>query len=637
MQHLDQREWLITNGLGSYASGTVCDARTRTYHGWLVAALNPPTERTLLLSHLEATLVIDGLAHNLGTNFWADGLVIPKGYCYLESFSLEPVPTWLWREKTWQLQRQICLPHGQQQVLIHYQYQGSELGTLHLRPLIGDRNFHHQQNARDGWCFSQLVGKQQVSFQAIAPRLGTAWNLWWSQGEYRQESYWYWRYFYPEEQRRGLAYQEDLYNPGCLTVNLLPGDSLTIQAGLGPPQDFAQALAAEGDRQEKIFVATGLPNTAIHRQLVKAADQFIVYRSSTKGPTVIAGYHWFNDWGRDTLIALPGLTLTTHRFEIAKGLLATFAAHCQRGLIANTFPDGGQQPSYNSLDAALWWIETLGLYLNATQDWQFLEEQYPTARSIYKALVGGTDYNIRVDAIDGLITWDAPGVAITWMDAIVNGIPVTPRRGKVIEINALWYSALGWLHQWADKLSLENQQTIYWQKLQQVQHSLQKFWNHEQGYLYDVIAPDDRLDRQIRANAVIALSLSHCAFSAEQGRTILKLAEHQLLTPYGLRSLAPSERHYLGHYSGDSYYRDRAYHQGTVWTWLLGPFLRAWRHFYPESPLNFDWQPLWEHLHQQACLGSVSEIFDGNFPHSPQGAIAQAWSVAEILREYSQD
>lgn len=651
MQHLEQQEWLITNGTGGFASGTVSDARTRAYHGWLTAALQPPGDRRLLLSHLEATLQVGEQITKLGTNFWTDGAIAPRGFRYLQSFTIEPVPTWLWQKDDWRLQRQILLPHvalgeslQQQRVLIKYTYQGNTSATLMLRPLIADRNFHHQQIANFNYNFRQYPSEQQVYLQLVAPFQGTPWLLRWSKGDYQANNYWYWNYFYPEEQARGLGDREDLYNPGLLIISLEPGNSVVLEARLGgietllpalQPEDFSQALEQEQSRRQQLVATAKLSPQPLIPELVRSSDQFIVSRLSTGSPTVIAGYPWFDDWGRDTLIALPGLTLTTERFDIAKGLLQTMSYYCRDGLIPNTFPEGQNEPIYNSLDASLWWIETLGLYLEATQDWDFLKEQYPIVRKIYKALAGGTKFNIRVDAIDGLLTWNESHVAITWMDALVEGQPVTPRCGKCIEINALWYSALCWAQQWAKALELPQQVEVYAQTAQRVKQSLQKFWNHHQGYFYDVITPEDQLDAHLRPNAVLALALHHCAFSPEQGRAALQTARDRLLTPYGLRTLDPSDPSYIGVYTGNSYARDRAYHQGTVWVWLLGSFLRAWQRFYPEEKLNFDWQPLLKHYQQEAGLGSISEIFDGDYPHQPRGAIAQAWSIAEVLREYS--
>jgi 4-alpha-glucanotransferase len=687
--NLDTREWLLTNGLGSFASGTVCDARTRTYHGWLIAAIEPPGRRTLLMSHLDASLEVGGKIWALSTNFWTGGKIDPHGYQFLQSFEIEPVPSWIWGQQDWQLTRRLVMPHGLvgsgascvstmspcslelekertskqplqfcNRVLINYRYDGDQVATLRLRLVIGDRDFHHQQSADEGVQFSQLVGPQEIYLQGIRTgQVGIPWQLRWSTGHYQPEETWYWNYFYPEEKRRGLGDHEDLYSPGYLTVILHPGEAVTLEARVGCPggglpelnsQLFEQAVEAEQERQNQLFAQVPLivNNEQQHLwyQLLRAGDQFITYRASINGPTVIAGYPWFNDWGRDTLIAIPGLALATGRFAEAKGLLKTFGSYCRDGLIPNTFPGDGAEPIYNSIDASLWWIEILGLYLEATQDWDFLIQEYPVVRKIYKAFTAGTRYNIRVDASDGLLTWEAPNVALTWMDVVIDGVPITPRQGKPVEINALWYSALCWISRWTeklvkdgtdDKMRLLHQAQHYTQQAQKVKMSLQKFWNQERNYLYDTIEPDDRRNAQIRPNAVLALSLYHSGFTQEQGRRVLEVVRDRLLTPYGLRSLDPADPNYVSYYNGDRLHRDKAYHQGTVWSWLIGPFVRAWKRFYEAKPIPFDWQPLLDHMHKQACIGSISEIFDADSPHFPQGAIAQAWSVAELIRHFS--
>jgi predicted glycogen debranching enzyme len=661
MPDLDTREWLLTNGLGSFASGTISDVRTRTYHGWLFAATNPPCGRTLLFSHLEASLEVSGRVIPLGTNCWGNHEIAPQGYKLLHYFDINPVPQWIWRQDNWQLSRELIMPHGfgdicKHQLLIKYHYHGKTSVKLRLRLLIGDRDFHHQQKGHPGLEFSQLLGENQVCLQAIFPGgFGTPWYLRWSRGEYQANRVWYWDYLLPEEKKRGLGDREDLYSPGHLTVKLEPGDAIVLEAQMGfpdpqqallTPEIFTAAVEAEQKRLSQIFgwVAHKSPSSPIWQKLLKASDQFIVHRASIAGPTVIAGYHWFNDWGRDTLIAIPGLTLVTRRFELAKGLLQTFGRYCRHGLIPNVFPDVDGQPSYNSIDAALWWIETLGLYLEATQDWEFLAVQFPIVQQIHKAFMGGTHYNIQVDATDGLVSWDVPGMALTWMDVVIDGVPVTPRNGKPVEINALWYSALCWMSKWAQRLSemqlgdstrLVKQARRYSQQAEQVKISLQKFWN-PLGYLYDTIELDDRRNAQIRPNAVIALSLHHCGFSPQQSQAVVDLATVRLLTPYGLRSLDTSDPAYIGKYIGNSPQRDRSYHQGTVWAWLIGPFTRAWERSYPQLPLPFDWQPLLDHFLCDACIQSISEIFDGDFPHTPKGAIAQAWSVAEVIRHFPQ-
>lgn len=691
MKDLDRREWLLTNGLGSMSSGTICDARTRSYHGWLIAALEPPGSRTLLLSHCDASLEIAGKIWALSTNFWDSGKTIdPLGYQLLRSFKIDPIPTWIWGSQDWQLTREIQMPYGIEKkqevkgerqekisctipqfchrVMVRYRYKGSKSGILRLRPLIGDRNFHKQQFGDDTIQFSQLVSNERLYLQSIRQgQPGTPWQLHWSSGNYRPDGVWYWNYYYPEENQRGLGDREDLYSPGYLTVMLQPGETVIIEARVGCPentitkltsQSFEEALLNEQIRQNQLLnqkskfksqntLATSpkiLPKKTWH-QLLQAGDRFIVYRASIGSPTVIAGYPWFKDWGRNTLISLPGLALATGRFSLAKGLLKTFGSYCQNGLIPNTFINGTTKGLYNSMDASLWWLESLGLYLEATQDWDFLLQEYPLVRKIYKAYTAGTHYQIQVDATDGLLTWDAPNVAITWMDIVIDGKPITPRRGKPVEINALWYSALCWLSQWtekmvigavSDRLRLMHHSQHYMQQAQKVKTSLQKFWHPERNYLYDTIEPDDRRDGTIRPNAIIALSLYHCGFPEQQARQVLQVARNRLLTPYGLRSLDPGDPNYIGKYNGNPTYRDRAYHQGTVWSWLIGPFTRAWQRFYPTEALPFDWQPLLDHFQKEACIGSISQLFDGDSPHNPQGAIAQAASVAELIRYFSQ-
>lgn len=681
MDQLDTREWLLTNGLGSFASGTICDARTRTYHGWLVAALDPPNQRRLLLSHIEASIEVQGQNFALGTNFWLGGTVSPKGYHLLSSFQPDPTPTWLWQQGDWQLTRRIVMPSNpvigngkalqeedakpgatgssdkalpgtHHRVLIQYTYSGSGAATLRLRPLISDRDYHSPQQQNPDHQFSQLVGTQQLVIQAIRAREpGTLWYLRWSRGRYHPEGTWYWSYHYPEETHRGLSDYEDLYSPGYLVVLLQPGETITLEARVGWPEaslsplsagSFDQVLQEEQRQLEQLLSQTEPRQRPIAwPSLLKASNQFLAYRNSTTSPTVMTGYPWLQDWSRYSLIALPGLALTTGRYHLARALLDGLGRYCHQGLIPNVFSVEDKAPHYNSIDTSLWWIETLGLYLKATQDWDFLSQQYSVVKQIYKAFTAGTQYNIRVDASDGLLTWDDPTVALTWMDAIVEGQPVTPRRGKAVEVNALWYSALCWAGRWAEILveagttpnpvSLGNQARRYLEQAEQVKGSLQKFWNSDKNYLYDVIEPDDRYDSAVRPNAVLALSLHHCGFLPEQACQVLQVARDRLLTPYGLRTLDPADLAYIGHYEGDTWHRDLAYHQGSVWPWLLEPFLRSWQRFVGQAyPHNF--QPLVEHFQSQACLGTISELFDGDPPHAPRGATAQAAAISALIR-----
>ena len=684
MDELDTREWLLTNGLGSFASGTVCDARTRTYHGWLVAALDPPAQRVLLFSHLEASLEVGGLIFALGTNFWLANQVEkvePLGYRLLREFSVDPVPTWVWSlGDQWQLHRQIMMPYGMvterrspeatppfvNRVLVQYRYMGSQQALLRLRPIIGDRDFHLHQQEVPALSFSQLISSNEVFLQALqAGQTGTPWSLSWSQGQYHPEETWYWSYYYPVEARRGLDYLEDLFSPGYLTVWLQPGETVTLEARVGLPSATLSdqlptivdwTMQAEQQRLEQAFqtlhavssASTAPERMVVWERLLQASDRFLAWQPVQQTPTIVAGYHWFGDRSRDTLLSIPGLTLTTGRFLLARKMLDRLGRLCCQGLIPNLLPVYGGDVSYCNIDCALWWIETLGLYLEATQDWEFLLEQYEVVKQIYKAFTTGTLYNIRIDASDGLITWDDTSVPLTWMDTIVAGEAVTLRNGKPVEINALWYSALCWATQWATLLAdhpdVENADRLlnlarrYDQQAGQVKASMQKFWNAQQRYFYDRLEPNDRLDATIRPNAVLALSLHHCAFSPEQSRQVLSTARDRLLTPYGLRTLDPADPAYCGTCDGTPDQRDRAYHQGTVWSWLLGPFSRAWSRFCTTKgePLPLDLQPLLTHFQHEGCFDAIAEIFDGDTPHQPRGAIASASAIAELLRQWEE-
>jgi predicted glycogen debranching enzyme len=401
----------------------------------------------------------------------------------------------------------------------------------------------------------------------------------------------------------------------------------------------ADELADEADRRRRVMVTrAGLPETPESESLVAAADQFLVQRASTGGPTVIAGYHWFGDWGRDTMISLPGLTLTTRRFEGARGILRTFARYVDQGMLPNRFPDSGEMPEYNTVDATLWWLHALDRYHRATDDDDLLREQFPLLQQVIDWHVRGTRHGIKVDPEDGLLLAGAPGVQLTWMDARIGDWVVTPRYGKPVEVNALWLNALSMMARFADHLSQDGAEYRY--LAARARNGMQRFWSEEHGYLYDVIGPDGVGDASLRPNQLFAFSLPTCAFSHQQGEAVLKVVQEQLLTPYGPRSLAPGADGYDGRYAGDSYHRDSVYHQGAVWPWLLGAYADALVNLRGLTPatraeLRERIAPLMRHLDGDACLGSVSEIFVGDAPHAPNGAVAQAWSVAELLRIYA--
>jgi predicted glycogen debranching enzyme len=661
MDQPDTREWLATNGLGGYASGTACGANTRRYHGLLVAALEPPGQRHVLLSRLDETVIVGGEVYELGANFWSSGSVAPQGYHHLKSFQASPVPTWEYQVGLGRLVKRVaCLP-GQNAVAISYRLEGGPPIRLEMKVLANSRDFHGETHGHPDWQFRQRMedltpdpsparrGERGSGVRSPGLRIAAwdgapEWSLTWDRNaevEYRPGGQWYWGYSYPEEAARGLPSVEDNYCVGFLGARLAPGERLDLLASVEPLTAWptADELADDADRRRRVLVTqAGLPETPEAERLIVGADQFLVRRASTDGPTVIAGYHWFGDWGRDTMIALPGLTLTTRRFEEARGILRTFARYVDRGMLPNRFPDGDEAPEYNTVDATLWWFHALDRYHRACDDDELVREQFPLLAEVVDWHIRGTRHGIRVDPQDGLLLAGEPGVQLTWMDARIGDWVVTPRYGKPVEVNALWFNALSVMARFADHLSKDGTEFRY--LAARAKNGMQQFWSERHGYLYDTIGTDSIGDSSLRPNQLFAFSLPNRAFNRAQGERVLSVVQERLLTPYGPRSLAPGSPGYDGQYAGDSYHRDSVYHQGAVWPWLLGAYADALvnvRGLTAETrtELRDRIQPLLRHLVHDACLGSVSEIFDGDLPHAPNGAAAQAWSVAELLRIYA--
>jgi predicted glycogen debranching enzyme len=655
MDRLDTREWLTTNGLGGYASATVSGANTRRYHGLLVAALEPPGARTVLLSRLDETVIVGGEVYELASNVWASGAVAPEGYRHLASFQPEPIPSWTYAVGLGKLVKRVACVPGQNAVAISYRLEGGPPVRLELKVLANSRDFHGDTHGHPDWHFRQHLipapserGTEGEGYIRISAWDGApGWSLSWSAAsavEYRQAGQWYWGYSYPEEQARGLSAVEDNYCLGFLGVRLAAGERLDLIAGVdSPPADAfwptADELADGADyRRRELVSVAGLPETPEAVRLVAAADQFLVRRASTDGTTVVAGYHWFGDWGRDTMIALPGLTLTTRRFEEARSILRTFAQYVDRGMLPNRFPDGDETPEYNTVDATLWWFHALERYWRASGDDTLIREQFPLLNEVVDWHIRGTRHGIRVDPEDGLLLAGEPGVQLTWMDARIGDWVVTPRHGKPIEVNALWLNALTAMAGFAEHLSHDGSR--FRRLAEHARAGMQRFWSESDGYLYDVIGADGIGDASLRPNQLFGFSLPTSAFTPEQGRRVLTAVRNHLLTPFGPRSLSPEHPAYNGRYPGDAFHRDSVYHQGAVWPWLLGAYADALLNIEGRTPdilmeLRERIAPLLRHLETDGCFGSVAEIFDGDPPHAPNGCVAQAWSVAELLRIYA--
>ncbi|WP_072621193.1 amylo-alpha-1,6-glucosidase [Spirulina major] len=645
----EQREWLVTNGTGSFAAGTIAGLLTRRYHGLLIAALNPPLGRTLLVSKVDTSIQYGGHTFPLFTNRWADQTIDPHGYLHLEQFHLEgTTPVWSYACADVRLEQRIWMEPGQNTTYIRYSVRhASEPVALTLKPFVNYRDFHGDTHT-DDWPMEITPhdqGLQITAFQGATPFAlvmtseGTApqWSI---------RPAWHQDFDLAQERYRGLTDAEDHLNPALVSVTLQTGESCTLilTTNANPDLNITAAWERRTTYEREVLEpwrSLPLPHRSEIEPLILAADQFIVARSlpdQPDGKTVIAGYPWFGDWGRDTMISLPGLTLSTERPAIARQLLRTFAQYLDHGMLPNLFPDGTNAPQYNTVDAILWYFEALRAYYTHTEDQDLIAELFPALVEVIDWHIHGTRYSIKVDPKDGLLYAGEPGEQLTWMDAKVDDWVVTPRIGKPIEVNALWYNALVIMQYFGQLLGEPVQ--VYQEMAQQTVIGFNRFWNYQTGYCFDVLDTPTGNDSTLRPNQIFAVSLPS-QLSAIGGLPLLLPREQKLivdtvarslLTSHGLRSLAPNHPDYVGIYGGDRLQRDGSYHQGTVWGWLLGHYVQAHLAVYGDrAQAQALLTPMLHHLNA-ACVGSLSEIFDGDAPFTPRGAIAQAWTVAEVLR-----
>ena len=638
-----RREWLETNGLGGFASSTIVGLNTRRYHGLLVAATKPPVGRLVLLSKLEETLWIDGKSVDLSANRYP-GVIHPQGFHYLKHFCLDPFPVFTYEVEGIEIEKSVFMIHGENSAVIHYEVRKNNRPEvpkdlrLEIRPLIAFRDYHgttHENGVINPRVQEGSALASVTPYQGL-PSLHLAHNA----IELRKTGDWYRNFEYEAERERGLDFSEDLFNPFALWFDLRSRRQGSIIAST-EQRDVTQAVEyrrAEITRRRKALVASPIED-GFAQSLAAASDQYLVSRDDEK--TVIAGYHWFGDWGRDTMIALPGLTLPTGKYDVARIILRAFAKHVDQGMLPNRFPDAGETPECNTVDAALWFFEAARAYLAYTSDLEFVrDELYPVFADIISWHARGTRYGIKMDP-SGLLASGELGVQLTWMDAKVGNGVVTPRRGKPVEIQALWHNALCIMEDFASRFGDEAARKRYRHMAAVAQWSFNRlFWNEKLGCLYDVINGGPP-DPSIRPNQIFAVSLPHSMLPRDRARSVVEKVEEHLRTPFGLRSLAPSDPQYRGRYTGAPTERDGAYHQGTVWAWLLGPFITAYIKVNGGSEEARRQAQAWlspfeSHL-GEAGLGHISEIFEGDAPHRPCGCIAQAWSVAEILRAHYED
>lgn len=622
------REWLEPNGLGGWASSTVVGANTRRYHGLLVAALRPPARRFVLWSRSEEEVVCQGESFPISTNLYP-GVVHPQGYRLQSEFALFPWPTFVYRCGAGVLRKSVFVEHERHTTCVLYENPGDVPLTLRVRPLMAFREYHCLAHAND---YADLRAEAGPDSVRVAPYAGLPPIRFDHSGAVVEPSpLWYYRTEYPREQERGLEFQEDLFAAFTLTFEIAPGGTAWLAGTLEPQPVDVPAVAEAGRRRRRLPDLYPDPRANI---LAWSLRWFVVRRSPA-GKSLIAGYPWFTDWGRDTMISLPGLMLTEGGPEDAREILTFFAQNVRDGLLPNCFADSGDACDYNTVDAALWFVHAIRSYYDRTGDRDTLRALLPAVREVVAGYRRGTRYGIRMDE-DGLVAAGEPGTQLTWMDAKIDDLVVTPRLGKPVEINALWYHALRSLAELSAALGEDDDgaealsRRVRWSFNEQ-------FWNDARGCLFDVLAPDGP-DGSIRPNQLFAVSLRPGLLPPKRRRGVLEVVRRHLLTPYGLRSLAPGDPHYRGRYEGDRWARDTAYHQGTVWPWLIGAYVDAYFHVHGASDVSREairelLEPLLGHV-EEAGLGGVSEIFDGDPPHRPRGCPWQAWSAAELLRAY---
>jgi len=659
-------EWLETNGLGGYASSSVSGALTRRYHGLLIAALNPPVERTVLLSKLDETIVVHDQARGvaqrieLSSNQYP-GAVHPSGHNYLVRFERRLFPEFTYAVGGIVLKKTCAAIHGEPTTVILYEVEDapSPFG-FELIPLASARDHHSLCKANTHIGRQYLFG--EGVFRTINYQGGTEIFISVPGSEFEESQGWYYNFEYLREQERGLEFREDLYSHGRFKLTLRKGDRLGIIVSTEDPtgRNAIDLIGAEQARRKNLGIHTDGSTTKqatartkksrgnVDRQhitrslnddavrpdawsLIHAADQFIVRRGSSF--TIIAGYPWFSDWGRDTMIALPGLCLTTGRFDVAAGILRTFVRFLSEGMLPNRFPDHGELPEYNTIDATLWFFQASYHYYLASQDIALIRELMPALSDIVTWHRRGTRYGIMIDPEDHLLRGGMPGVQLTWMDAKVGEWVVTPRIGKPVEVNALWYNALCILEVFHTLTGNAAEARVLANSAAVVRESFQRhFWNDRQGCLYDYI--DESPHAEVRPNQLYAISLPFPLLDGDTARKVVGKVRHHLVTPVGLRSLAPDAPEYKGQCTGGVLQRDAAYHQGTVWSYLLGAYVDAIFAAYGDAARD-EASRLVERCAEQlniACVGSINEIFDGDAPHLPRGCIAQAWTIGELLR-----
>jgi predicted glycogen debranching enzyme len=655
-----QKEWLITNGLGGYASSTILGINTRKYHGLLVSAVHPPGDRRVCLAKMDEEISIGNDTYSLGANEFQSG-IFPKGYLYLEEFSVSPFPRYTYSVQKVEVRKNLFMPQGKNVVVALYRILNNNASEVQVRvyPYLNWRHFHYVTDRwRSSFESSQADDEKRITIRFRPPETVIMMKA--TAGSFRSDKKWVEKTYLREESLRGETCFDDCYVPGHFDISVRAGRSETFAITAvadekednakvildGMPsaiQDFDDLYEEETKKREEPAQNFYNEHSQVGESdwlswLILTTEGFMA-KDLSDHQYLIAGYHWFETWGRDTFVSLPGLMLTPGRFEEARNVLLNYERYCKNGLIPNYIPDREGEPTYNTVDASLWFINAVLQYLKHTGDTHFVEGQlWRTLKQIIEAYTKGTIFDIHMD-YDSLL---AHGPQLTWMDVAIEGKPITPRDGKAVEIQALWYNALKTISLLAGRFNEQGEADRYEQIAEKAKKSfVDKFWNGNRNCLFDCIKGEEK-DVSLRPNQIVAVSLDFTMFDGVKSEKIVDSVHQELLAPFGLRTLARDDSRYVGIYAGDRDSRDRAYHNGTVWPWLLGPFVTAflktkgYTEFRRDLASNF-LMPLLSRQVYEAGLGSLSEIYDGESPHKPRGCISQAWSVAEPLRAYIED
>jgi predicted glycogen debranching enzyme len=659
-----EKEWLISNGLGGYSSSTVLGLNTRKYHGLLVAALNPPGNRTVCLASLDESLITNDTIYNFGSHEFHDS-IFPLGHLFLREFSLSPFPTFTYQANNFTLKKTVFMPNKSNTVITLYSaLNSSEDANLRIFPLLTCRHIDTvMDHLKTPLNFYQESDDKQVKLCFQTPKAIV--STYTTSGKFVEKPDWINAIHYREESLRGELDTDDCYQPGYFDFSINSGKKTKFAiAATATPIDnnntsdrlnffdtndslvpnidsfFEQQIIARKNIVDSFYSShEKIPPNGWLNWIILASDSFIVQDFIAR-KSVIAGYFWFESWGRDTFISLPGLMLVTGRFGDAKFVLLNFIRYCRNGLIPNIILDRSGQPLYNTVDGTLWYVNAVFQYLKYTGDFRFIKEQlWETLKSIVENHEVGTEFKIRLDS-DGLLSH---GERLTWMDAYADQKSVTPREGKAVEIQALWYNTLRIMNLLANLFKEHNLEKKYSIMAEKTKRSFEeKFWNASKNCLFDVL-DESGPDLTLRPNQIIAVSLDFTMLNQDRNRKIVDFVQGEFLTPCGLRTLSRSDPRYKGVYSGIMKVRDQAYHNGAVWPWLLGPFITGYLKAWGNAALNMEFvmknfvQALFEKQIYTSGLGTISEIFDGDPPYKPRGCISQAWSVAEPLRAYLED